>query len=400
MPQSRNFVFTRQATNEEAQVWMATAALVEPFKWYEDPRVKAVRFQIERAPTTMKLHCQGFIAFKNPCRMAAVKKLIGNNAHVEFSVDPVKAWEYAGKTETRMIGPWTHGDPPVDQGTRTDLTAIWDGIKAGKRTYEMMAADPKIARYEKAIKYIKFTIQEGQSDRQKQGVKVYVFYGATDLGKTYTAINLMDPNNCFKMDPLSTKTGTLWFDGYEGERTLIMDEFEGDNYCSYNKLKVLLDVYKCRLEIKGSFTWACWTTVILCSNSPPREWYPVAPTAEHILKPLQRRIYQIRHFVARGVYEIEDWEGKVLSDQLTVEAPPTAPTSPAGAAVATATATTAAAPMNADQDQDDPGSPSDSTCFARMPSPIQVGDLTDDPIIDDWDDSLNCFIDDSISTQF
>ena len=233
--------------------------------------------------------------------------------------------DYCKKPESRFAGPWEFGDLP-NQGKRTDLATLYTDIKAGKKMSSILEENPSVARFEKAAKLMRFCLMETQSDRQAPGVKVYVFWGNTDLGKTYTAYNIMDPNNCFKMDPPDRKQSTLWFDGYEGERTLIMDEFNGDNYCSLNKLKVLLDVYKCRLEVKGGYTWANWTTVIITSNYPPREWYPVLPSeADRLLNPLKRRIYQIRHFTSRGIYQEETWDGEPVGDLKEVEAPPTAP---------------------------------------------------------------------------
>lgn len=323
MSKSRNWVFTKQATEAESEQWnTANAVIPEPFKWHTDSRVKYVKYQIERAPETGKLHVQGMIIIKSATKMTTVKNLIGDNPHVEICKDVAKSVQYCGKAESRIFGPWEHGDLPK-QGKRTDLVQLWSDVKSHKRTRDMLEEDPRVAKFEKQIKFMRFNVMDAESDRQMQGVKVYVFYGDTDLGKTYTAMNLMDDkNNVFKMDPPASKGQNLWWDAYEGERTLVLDEFEGENYCSLNKLKVLLDKYKCRLDVKGAFTWAAWTTVIICSNTAPRNWYQVLPSDEtRYLGPLKRRIYQIRHFVARGFYVIEDWDGKILSDQMEVEAP-------------------------------------------------------------------------------
>ena len=94
-------------------------------------------------------------------------------------------------------------------------------------------------------------------------------------------------------------------------------------------LNGLLDVYKKRIPVKGSFNWALWTTVIICSNTPPRAWYEVNPMdSERLIGPLKRRIYQIRKFIARGIYVIEDWDGNVLSDQIDINPQPVALPSP------------------------------------------------------------------------
>ena len=130
------------------------------------------------------------------------------------------------KEETRIAGPWEHGEPPTNQGKRNDLAEIYADVKAQKRLADMVDADPTITKYERHIKMMKMVTGGRQSNRINQQVKVYVFYGGTGLGKTYSAIFLMDdPNNVFKMDPPG-KNQQLWFDCYDGERVMVFDEFE------------------------------------------------------------------------------------------------------------------------------------------------------------------------------
>jgi len=269
------------------------------------------------------------ISVRSSRKIGSIKTIIGNNPHCEICKDIEASYKYCTKAESRVFGPWEHGSRPAGQGKRTDLAKIWSDVKSKKRTMDMLEEDPAIAKFEKHIKFMRFTVQERDSNRQDGGVKVWVFYGDTNLGKTYAAVNLIKPHSMFKMDPPPRSTATLWFDGYEGQELLVMDEFEGENYCPLSKLKSLLDVYPCRLDVKGSFTWAAWNHVILCSNTAPRHWYPVAPSQPQILAPLVRRITEIRHFVERGKYVLESWDGEQLGHVLDVECPPTRPQTPA-----------------------------------------------------------------------
>ena len=330
---AKNYVFTKQATNEETLNWTAylngAAIFQDPFRWHEDRRIKYVVYQIERAPTTGQLHVQGLVCFKQSVRLTGAKNAIGGNPHMEKCHSTKDAIRYCKKEETRVAGPWEHGDPPVNQGKRNDLAEIYADVKAQKRLADMVDADPTITKYERHIKMMKMVTGGRQSNRINQQVKVYVFYGGTGLGKTYSALFLMDdPDNVFKMDPPG-KNQQLWFDCYDGERVMVFDEFEGDNFCDMRTLNGLLDVYKKRLPVKGTFNWALWTTLIICSNTPPRGWYEVNPMdSERLIGPLKRRIYQIRKFIARGIYVIEDWDGNVLSDQIDINPQPVALPSP------------------------------------------------------------------------
>lgn len=324
MSQSRNWVFTRQATEVESALWLSSAAaLTDPFSWHRDERVKFCVYQIERAPTTGQLHVQGLICFSSPRRLAAIKTLVGNNPHCEACKSVSGSITYCSKAETRVAGPWTHGDPPAEKGKKICLADLYADIKSHKRTAEMLEANPDVARYEKALKFMKFNVEEGLSDRQKQGVKTYVFWGATDLGKTYSAINLFCPTGDYYILGKADKQATLWFDGYDGQRTLIIDDFSSD-VCSLEYLKRVLDVYKLNVPIKGGFAWAQWTQVIITSNYSPLHWFHGAMGQAVDTDPLKRRIYEIRHFTARGKYVKESFEGEPIGSETDVEAPATA----------------------------------------------------------------------------
>lgn len=169
----------------------------------------------------------------------------------------------------------------------------------------MLEEDPKISKFEKHIKFMQFALNESASDRQEKGVKVAVYYGDSGTGKTYSAINLYAPDgDYFKLDCTSVKSGSLWFDGYEGQRVLILDDFDAD-VCSISFLKNLLDKYKLRLQVKGGHTWACWSTVVITSNQHPRYWWQALQQVQ--IDALKRRIHEIRHYTGLATYVLEEW---------------------------------------------------------------------------------------------
>lgn len=80
----------------------------------------------------------------------------------------------------------------------------------------------------------------------------------------------------------------LWFDGYDGQSVLIIDDFSG--WIKYRFLLRLLDGYQVRLEVKGSHTWAAWTEVYITSNVPPEGWYERGAPPE-LLRRLDEIVY-------------------------------------------------------------------------------------------------------------
>lgn len=99
-------------------------------------------------------------------------------------------------------------------------------------------------------------------------VDVYAYIGKTGSGKTYKAIT-ENAGNYFKLTCHDTN---LSFDGYNGEKVLIIDEFYG--WIKYNFFLQVLDVYKLCIPVKGGFTYDQLIKVIITSNKAVSEWYP------------------------------------------------------------------------------------------------------------------------------
>lgn len=116
-------------------------------------------------------------------------------------------------------------------------------------------------------------------------VEVVVFWGKTGTGKTRTA---MAEDSVYKLN--TNNNGTLWFDGYDGEKTLVLDDFYG--WIKYGELLTLLDGYPYRCQVKGSSVWARWTKVIITSNKRYEDWY-----MDRDISALKRRISKIGEFL-------------------------------------------------------------------------------------------------------
>lgn len=320
----RNWVFTRQVTDlekEQLQLLLEDMDKEDIFKFQEkSDLIKYIIFQLEEAPTTGQWHLQGFVNLSQSRKMSYIKKIIGNNPHVERAHDVAASIEYCKKESTRLYGPWEYGNVKlVGAGKRTDLISLYDQVKKHKRTFDMLEADPSIARLEKPLKFMKFIVDENRSDRTHTDIKVIVLWGDTNLGKTWSAVKYLAwEEDYFILNCTAVKDGNMWFDGYEGQTTLILDDFD-QRVCSVAFLKNLLDKYKMRLPIKGSHTWAAWTKVVITSNEPPKQWWLALDQVQ--VDALKRRITEIRHYqhlpecdrrspscLCQGLYKKQDWD--------------------------------------------------------------------------------------------
>lgn len=307
----RNWCFTWNADEENMEdfKWSDVGAACPCAGWPDaEPKIAYLVCQVERAPETGHVHVQGYIQFKAPMRMAALKKLC-DSAHWEprFGThDQAKA--YCMKEDSRVNGPWELGQELGGQGKRNDLEAIVNLVKAKRTNLEIFdEVGSAAARWGKQICFARFTFSESDSDRQLQGVRVLVLYGATGAGKTYAAINLIAGGKDYYIcEAPSHKDSKVWFDGYETQKTLILDDFEG-SFCAYRYLLRLLDKYKLKIEVKGGHAWACWTTVVITSNIHPSGWYSGVDLA-----PLRRRLTEIRLCEQQGAYKKVDFDEHLL----------------------------------------------------------------------------------------
>lgn len=169
------------------------------------------------------------------------------------------------------------------QGTRTDLKNILQKIKEGETMLNVIEENPELyGKYRNTIKDYKFEILKQQTKTFRK-VHVEVHWGEAGTGKT---------RHCVETHPDAYKLDfdeNIWWDGYEGETTLIINDFYGN--IKYHKLLDLLDGYQLRLPIKGGHTYANWNKVLITSNKPPEEWYHHGMT-----EALQRRIHETRYW--------------------------------------------------------------------------------------------------------
>ncbi len=159
--------------------------------------------------------------------------------------------------------------PQDSQGKRNDIKDLQEAIKQGVSRQEMFEQFPAAWRYPRAADAYRQELEQSLGKAWRD-VKVFVYAGATGTGKTRTALS--------KEDPYLIHGGDVnWFDGYSGQKTLIIDEWNNDRKIQF--LLKVCDGYPLRLAIKGSFTYARWTNVYITTNLKREEFHPKAKQA-------------------------------------------------------------------------------------------------------------------------
>lgn len=249
MSRSRNWCFT----DFELQDWIGICS--------SQPEIfRYVNYGVEVCPDTGRNHYQGWVQFHNCLSMKSAKAKLGHKGFIAVckgsEVDNDKYCSKDGKS-------YQWGDH-VKQGQRSDLKKVAESILEGTTLEEIMTTDPvTYCKYRNGLKDIA-SVAAKNNTKEFRNVSTTVLYGPTGTGKTRTAME----EATYK---ISAGDIGSWWDGYNGEKTILIDEYDSD--VNITKMLNILDGYQLRLPVKGGFTYANWTKVFITSNVNPDEWH-------------------------------------------------------------------------------------------------------------------------------
>lgn len=242
---------------------------------YKD-KIKYLIYQLEKCPTTGRIHAQGYVELKVKVGKKLCQEILRTRCRVEARKgDRDQARDYCLKSETKIEGPWEYGEWDVTQGTRNDIREMVELIKNGANDIELIEKTPvQFVKYFKAADRIR-SVLDKQRTKSFRHVQTYIFWGESRSGKTRKVFELTN----YEVYRVNWKN--KWFDGYEGEDAILFDDFDGN--FEYRELLQILDGYPIQREIKGSHCWAKWTKVYFTSNIDPNRWYDKSKGDIHIM---------------------------------------------------------------------------------------------------------------------
>ena len=209
----------------------------------------------EICPKTKKTHYQGWIQFVNKKTMGGVKRIFKSKC---IHLEQMRSTELNNDKYCKKDNKFKTFGKYKCQGERTDLEAIKHDIEIGKPMINI-AKDyfSDFIRYKSGfIKYRELHLKK--TTKEFRNVNVVLKTGKTNTNKTRSAVE--NNPDAYKIQGHSMK----WWDGYEGEKTIIIDEYNND--IGITQLLSILDGYQLRLPIKGGFIYANWTKVIITTN--------------------------------------------------------------------------------------------------------------------------------------
>ena len=119
-------------------------------------------------------------------------------------------------------------------------------------------------------------------------IEIHWRYGSSGQGKTRW---VWEKHGLAVFTPTTYK----WWEGYDGHKIVLIDEFRGD-WCKFGELLKLTDIYPYTVETKGGsrqIQATCW--YITSCKHPTQVYNPEAFDAQEKVDQLLRRLTSITH---------------------------------------------------------------------------------------------------------
>jgi hypothetical protein len=266
--------------------------------------IKFCVWQYESCPQSGRTHIQGYIQFTKPCKRAQAQKWA---ALPRVNMLPAKgsAQEnicYCTKSDSRLNGSPTDVGPfffpsadaaSAGKGSRTDLKQTARDILQGKTPEPVI-----MLKYPRGVE----KLQRMRLPKRDWKTEVIIIYGPTDTGKTALAKKLGSQdgmNFYFLPASLDPKDQLKWFDDYNGEETVIIEEFVSSPENRSFMLR-LMDRHEMKVAVKGSMVQFAPKRLIFTLNFDPKPWIAADPK-----NALDKRIETIIHVPKFGQWIFE-----------------------------------------------------------------------------------------------
>ena len=233
-------------------------------------------------------HGQAYVQLAGKTRRATLAKKIA-----KFTPFTAHVSNAGGSAEqnvaycTKTTGPWTYANGTVKHSTTLSKQPVWIGkdrlVKKGQRSdmaeavravqngATMRELDERfpalMVRNFRGFSAMKFR-KDAEEKKQERLGHVFVLWGPAGTGKSWHARHTfteelgLTPADVFSPNLDGSQ---VWFDGYNGEKVLLIDDYERGIF-KRSQLLRLTDIYAYAAPVKGGHVVAAWDYVIFTSN--------------------------------------------------------------------------------------------------------------------------------------
>lgn len=233
-------------------------------------------------------------------------------------------WEGTKKADTKVKGSFEQWGilPKERPGARTDLEQLYQEIREGKTTANILKDNPehimKISQIERARTVI---LEAAARTERRTDLEVIYVTGGTGVGKTRALYDTFPANEIYRITDYNHP-----FDGYTLENIMVFEEFRSS--LPIGDMLSYLDIYPLSLPARYSNRVAAYHRVFIISNWGLEEQYAnVQRDSPATWKAFLRRIHNVRVYTGIGEYTDYTME-EYLEDFHKVAAPSETPFSP------------------------------------------------------------------------
>lgn len=260
---SRNFVFTWNNYDQAS------------FDILEKLDCRYIVYGKETAPSTGTIHLQGFVCFDNARTLRSLIKLLVGCGYVDVARgSPKQASDYCKKIDDFV----ERGNLPMSQQEKAVKgQEYWQKQKELAQHGKFDEIDPKLfITHYGSLNRIKNDFDIKHKVFEETDEKMLWYYGDTGTGKSYTA-RKNNPGAYLK--PLNE-----WWDGYNDEQVVIIDDFDKRDASLIRHLKIWSDRYPFIDEVKNSSKKLRPRLLIVTSNYHPSEIWSEKSDLDPILR--------------------------------------------------------------------------------------------------------------------
>lgn len=252
-------------------------------------------FGEEIAPTTGTKHIQGYIEFKQQLRMSEMQKLF-KPLGVGFFEPAIGTREQNREYTSKSGFFFEHCNEKLEkkQGKRTDLDVVREMIDSGSTIADVHSCVTSYQSLKFAESYVKYSEKSRQPN---DDFFVEWIYGPSGTGKSTSAVKTYP-------DAYLCMSTSKWWDGYDGHKTIIIDDFRS-NFCTFSDLLKILQPLPFRVETKGSSRQLLANRIIITSCYSPFDVYTSITENKN---QLYRRLNRVTYVSSYGVRHSIDLE--------------------------------------------------------------------------------------------
>ena len=210
-------------------------------------------------------HLQGYCSLKTRLRFNVARTLFPG-CHLSIAKGSEQQnYDYCSKD-----GDFVEFGERSKQGKRTDLESAIDTLKQGGMTTVVEEHPEVYVKYSTGLH--KLLLMLNANPYEHNDVRGVWIWGPPGTGKSHSA-------RAYDSDAF-LKAQNKWWDGYSGQKTVILDDLDTPTLGHY--LKIWADKYSCTGEFKGGTVHLHHRIFIVTSNYHPSELFEDATMAAAI----------------------------------------------------------------------------------------------------------------------